>query len=93
MGLEKFCQNCSMPMHTQNRGSEKDGSASEDYCKYCYDGGQFTSPALTLEQMKLKIAGIMQRMKLPDNTLQHAIALLPVLKRWRKNETGRKWYQ
>ena len=31
-----FCQSCAMPMADGDYGTEKDGSESHDYCKYCY---------------------------------------------------------
>jgi hypothetical protein len=32
-------------------GSEKDGSKSEKYCKFCYKHGEFTGPDMTMEEM------------------------------------------
>lgn len=52
--MKKFCQSCAMPLdlHGQDqRGSEADGSLSEEYCKYCYENGQFTEPDITFEAM------------------------------------------
>ena len=46
----KFCQSCGMPMSDEHFASEKDGSKSEDYCKYCYLDGEFTSD-ITMEEM------------------------------------------
>lgn len=46
-----FCQSCGMPMTDPAlRGTEKDGSPSEYYCKYCYTDGAFTGE-MTMEQM------------------------------------------
>lgn len=45
-----FCQSCAMPMGDDDFGTEKDGSKSEDYCKYCYQNGEFTSD-VTMEEM------------------------------------------
>ena len=38
----KLCQVCAMPMGDTDElyGTEKDGSKSKDYCKYCYDKGE-----------------------------------------------------
>ena len=36
--------------YTGDYGTEKDGSKSKDYCKYCYQNGEFTSD-VTLEEM------------------------------------------
>ncbi|WP_416860948.1 zinc ribbon domain-containing protein [Helicobacter ganmani] len=37
-----ICQSCGMPLTSKEQmGLEKDGSASVDYCKYCYERGEF----------------------------------------------------
>jgi len=47
----KFCQSCAMPLMSEEMlGTEKDGKASEDYCKYCYDKGEFIGE-MTMEDM------------------------------------------
>ncbi len=47
----KFCQSCGMPLVTaEDHGTEADGSASQDYCQYCYQKGAFTS-SMTMEEM------------------------------------------
>lgn len=45
-----FCQSCAMPMADGDYGTEKDGSESHDYCKYCYQNGEFTCE-VTMEEM------------------------------------------
>lgn len=54
--MGKQCQSCGMPLHTKKagdcRGSEKDGSKSEKWCKLCYKKGAFIGPDCTLEEMK-----------------------------------------
>lgn len=40
--MNKICQSCGMPIVNNNQlGSNKDGSLNEDYCKYCYQNGEF----------------------------------------------------
>ena len=39
-----------MPLTDENRGTNADGSRSEDYCVYCYKNGQFTQK-FTMNQM------------------------------------------
>ena len=46
----KFCQSCGMPLTTDNKGTNADGSRNEDYCIYCYKDGRFTQD-FTMEQM------------------------------------------
>ena len=47
---QKFCQSCGMPMDGAQHGTEADGSASADYCSYCYEGGRFSAD-VTMAQM------------------------------------------
>lgn len=47
----RFCQSCGMPMtETGHFGTEKGGSRSDDYCRYCYQDGRFVADC-TMEQM------------------------------------------
>jgi hypothetical protein len=81
MADKHFCQSCSMPIDSPELfGTEKDGTANSDYCKYCYANGAFTNPGLTLEEMK---EHMMKRMeKLPEDIIEIATSRLPFLKRW-----------
>lgn len=49
---ERYCQSCGMPMGDTDEmyGTNLDGSKNEDYCKYCYDKGAFTSEC-TMDEM------------------------------------------
>lgn len=48
---EKFCQSCAMPLEDpQLYGTNADGSKNEEYCKYCFENGKFTSEC-TMEEM------------------------------------------
>jgi len=54
--MAKQCQSCGMPLITKKagdcRGTEKDGSKSEKWCKLCYENGGFIKPDCTLDDMK-----------------------------------------
>ena len=83
MEPQKFCQSCTLPIdNMEDRGTEKDGSKSDMYCKYCYKDGAFTDPGMTLDRMKEIAQAEMQRQNLPDNIIQQSINMLPRLKRW-----------
>jgi len=72
-----------MPIdNIENRGTEKDGSKSNLYCKYCYQDGDFTNPDMTLAQMKCIVLTQMHKLNLPDNIIQQSLKNLPHLKRW-----------
>lgn len=83
MEPQKFCQSCTLPIdNMEDRGTEKDGSKSDMYCKYCYKDGAFTDPGMTLERMKEIAKAEMGKQHLPDNVIQQSIEMLPRLKRW-----------
>jgi len=45
------CQSCAMPLaRFEDLGTDAGGSASEEYCAYCFKGGEFTHNR-TLEEM------------------------------------------
>lgn len=64
-------------------GTEQDGSPNYEYCKFCYQNGEFTHPGITLEEMKERMIRMMDKEKLPEDILEAAINRLPHLKRWR----------
>lgn len=80
-----FCQSCTMPIdNPEDRGSEKNGTVSQEFCKYCYKDGAFTNPGLSLDEMKKKVESEMRRQRFPDSLIQKALTALPYLKRWNK---------
>jgi len=84
MEYRLFCQSCTMPIDKiDDRGTEKDGSKSSEYCKYCYQDGKFTTPDMTLQKMKDVIITQMKKMNLPDTVIQQSLNILPTLKRWK----------
>ena len=40
-----ICQCCGMPLDDETLSREPDGEINEDYCKWCYSGGEFKFPA------------------------------------------------
>ena len=74
-----------MPIDSMSdRGTEKDGAKSTEYCKYCYEGGQFINPDMSLSEMKVLISTQMKKMSLPENIIEGSFRALPHLKRWQK---------
>ena len=79
-----FCQSCTMPIdNVADRGTEKDGSKSSEYCKYCYQNGAFINPGMSFEEMKSLVVDQMKKMNLPPDIIQNSVRSLPNLKRWR----------
>ena len=89
MDTTKFCQSCSMPLeHDEMRGTEKDGSKSNEYCKYCYTNGAFIHPNMKVDEMEAIVKTQMQKRKIPENIIQMAVNILPELKRWSVKATA-----
>ena len=79
-----FCQSCTMPIdNVADRGTEKDGSKNNEYCKYCYQNGAFINPDMSFDEMKSLVITQMEKMNLPADIIQNSVRSLPDLKRWR----------
>lgn len=86
MEQQTFCQSCSMPIDNKElAGTEKDGSKSSEYCKYCYVNGAFINPSMKLDEMRMIVKTQMEKMKSPPEVIEMAVNILPSLKRWRNN--------
>ena len=87
---EKYCQSCAMPMGQTSEmyGTEKNGSKSTDYCKYCYHDGKFIKDETMDEMIKSCIPHVISANK--DMTEKTARAMMdeifPILKRWRNSK-------
>ena len=86
MDKQVMCQSCSMPFaKDEDRGMEKDGKLSEDYCIYCFKDGEFTKPEQTLGEAIAEsedyadMAGMTK-----EQARAYAEEVLPGLKRWKK---------
>lgn len=73
-----------MPLGNGNAGTDAEGAPSEEFCKYCYSGGAFTEPDITMDQMITKSVHYMvASLKMSDETAEHlAKNIIPTLKRW-----------
>ena len=86
--MEKpFCQSCAMPMSEEDFGTNQDGSANGDYCKYCFANGSFTSE-MSMQEM---IDVCVPYMVTPESGMTEKEAreilgkTMPELKRWKKS--------
>ncbi len=84
--INKFCQSCGMPMKKdpENGGTNKNGSKNLTYCSYCYKGGKFTQPNITVKEMQDFCIKKMHEMKIPRFMGWILTRNLPKLKRWNK---------
>jgi len=83
METQVLCQSCGMMIgNTGFLGTEKDGSASNEYCDECYNNGEFTNPDLTIDGMKDFVIDEMYSIGAPSAKIDLAVNNLINLKRW-----------
>lgn len=76
------CQSCAMPLaKPADHGTEADGARNQEFCTHCYQGGSYTDPDATLDQMVEIVARFMG--KSGDEATKSARQGLVDLKRWR----------
>jgi len=87
MDIRTHCQSCSMPLDNPDLlGTEKDGSKSQEYCKYCYEVGEFTDPDMSLEDMQSLVIDKLEQENVPEDIIEGAVNSLPRLRRWKNIE-------
>jgi hypothetical protein len=82
----QVCQSCSMPLtKSEDFGTNTNSSKNEEYCTFCFQKGNFTSPNLDLDQMIEKLVSMHDRMGITEEMARKmANVNLPKLKRWAK---------
>lgn len=81
-----------MPLTDENKGTDADGSRSDDYCLYCYKDGKFTQD-FTMEQMIEFCAQYTDQMNehtgwdlTPEQAKEQMRQFFPNLKRWKEKD-------
>jgi hypothetical protein len=83
----QICQSCCMPMTADLYGTNANGMPNEDYCKYCYVNGAFTTPDLTMERMIEICVPYMVEQGLEEESARNLLKVsLPKLKRWQSQK-------
>lgn len=84
--MRKQCQSCGLPLRSKKqgdmRGSEKDGTQSEKFCKLCYINGAFVGGDCTLEQMIDIVENAMRKDGVNPLMRWMARKQIPRLERW-----------
>jgi hypothetical protein len=83
--MEKICQSCAMPMvKDEDFGTNADGSKNQEYCRYCFQNGNFTDPDITKEQMIEKLVGMSDKTGMTqEDARKMADEIIPTPKRWK----------
>lgn len=81
-----ICQSCSLSLETiDDKGTESDGTRSDDYCDGCYNAGEFVEPEITIKEMIEKnLSTTAKSLNLNiEEAKSYLESLLPTLRRWR----------
>lgn len=83
--MEKLiCQSCGMPMEDSSvLGSNADGSNNMDYCKYCYEKGQFIDKVDMNTYIDMCSQFGAQAGMTNEQMKEYCEKLFPTLKRWK----------
>lgn len=82
---KKICQSCGMPITSDEQlGTNKDGSINNDYCKYCYENGEFIDKVSMEEYIDMCSQYGAQAGMINDEMRKHCTELFPTLKRWNR---------
>lgn len=85
---QKFCQSCAMPLSEDELfGTNRDESKNEDYCKYCFKDGEFTSDMSMEEMMNFCVEKMIEVHPEIDKSEAKSMMgeVFPKLKRWQKD--------
>jgi len=85
MSASGRCQSCGMPLRSDPKGggTDADGTVSREYCSYCYIGGKFVNPDMTLDEMSALVIDKLRERGFPRFVARMFAAGLGRLKRWR----------
>lgn len=85
-----LCQSCAMPLQSDaDKGTNADGSLNRDYCKYCFDAGEFVGGDQPMEVVIEQCVGpCVEGGVYPDAETARAemAKFFPQLKRWRDKQ-------
>ena len=84
--MDKICQSCGMPITSNLQlGTNKDGSINQDYCKYCYQDGEFIDKVSMQEYIEMCSKYGSQAGMTNEEMKEHCEKLFPTLKRLKNN--------
>ena len=76
-----------MPLDADTSGTNADGSKSEDFCKYCFENGNFIARATMEEMIEICIPYMTsENPGMSEGEARSTLRqLFPTLKRWKQN--------
>ena len=85
---QAICQSCAMPLTSDDMfGTNADGSVNKDYCKWCYDKGEFLDKC-TMEEYIEKCSQFGEQAGMTNEQMkEYCTKVFPTLKRWKKDQS------
>ena len=77
------CQCCGMPLEDSTLSQENDGSFNEEYCKWCYSGGEFKYSSMD-QLIDFCVEHMANENWSAEQVRAHMEAVVPHLNRWKK---------
>ena len=82
--MEGIYQSCGMPLKSDSElGTEKDRTINLDYCKYCYNSGEFIDKVDMKEYIEMCSKFGFQAGMTNEEMKAFCEKLFPTLKRWK----------
>lgn len=79
----EICQSCSIPLYEEYKGTNKDLTLSNEYCKYCYENGEFTEDRTLEEEVEHLIPMFIEDKDITEDEARIELRkILSPLKRW-----------
>lgn len=81
------CQSCGMPLKRDlnGGGTNADGTKNSMYCSNCYEGGKFTLPEITENEMKERVKSKLKEFGFPGFLAGIYTRHIPKLERWKNH--------
>ena len=80
---EHYCESCGMALEPGQYGTDADGAPDEHFCKWCYDGGEYTYETTMDAMIEDCAPRLAQNTGMTnDEAVSLMGAILPTLRRW-----------
>ena len=85
--MGKICQSCGMPITQKDQlGTNKDVSINNDYCKYCYQNGEFIDKVDMGKYIEMCSQYGEQAGMTNEEMKKYCEKIFPTLKRWKAKQ-------
>lgn len=86
--MDSICQSCARPFTGESDyGTNGDGSINREYCRVCFESGEFRDPHKTLKiAIEENISMALERGIDKELAEKMAHQIFPKLKRWNNNQ-------